>query len=39
MRLRSELGAALGMLAARVTTCGPPRAALVTVEPTGFGRR
>ena len=39
MRLRSELGEALGMLAARVTTCGPPRAALVTVEPTGFGRR
>jgi PAS domain-containing protein len=39
MRLRSERGEALGMLAARVTTCGPPRAALVTVEPTGFGRR
>ena len=39
MRLRSELGEALGTLAARVTTCGPPRAALVTVEPTGFGRR
>ena len=27
-----------GMLAARVSTCGPPRAALVTVEPSGFGR-
>jgi hypothetical protein len=39
MRLRSERGEALGTLAARVTTCGPPRAALVTVEPTGFGRR
>ena len=39
MRLRSEKGEALGTLAARVTTCGPPRAALVTVEPTGFGRR
>jgi PAS domain-containing protein len=39
MRLRSDRGEALGMLAARVTTCGPPRAALVTVEPTGFGRR
>ena len=39
LRLRSDRGAALGTLAARVTTCGPPRAALVTVEPTGFGRR
>jgi PAS domain-containing protein len=39
MRLRSERGEALGTLAARVTTCGPPRAALVTVERTGFGRR
>ena len=38
LRLRSEKGAALGMLAARITTCGPPRAALVTVKPTGFGR-
>lgn len=35
-----SLGAAadVGMLAARVSTCGPPRAALVTVEPSGFGR-
>jgi hypothetical protein len=39
MRLRSEEGEALGMLAARVTTCGPPRAALLAVQPTGFGRR
>jgi hypothetical protein len=39
LRLRSKEGDALGMLAARITTCGPPRAALVTVEPTGFGRR
>ena len=39
LRLHSEKGAALGMLAGRITTCGPPRAALVTVEPTGFGRR
>lgn len=39
MRLRSDEGAALGTLAARIATCGPPRAALVTVEPTGFGRR
>jgi hypothetical protein len=29
---------AAGTLAARVSTCGPPRAALVTVEPSGFGR-
>lgn len=26
-------------LAARIATCGPPRAALVTVEPSEFGRR
>jgi hypothetical protein len=39
LRLRSERGDELGMLAARITTCGPPRAALVTVQPTGFGRR
>jgi hypothetical protein len=26
------------MLAARISTCGPPRAALITVEPSGFGR-
>jgi hypothetical protein len=38
LRVRSERGGALGMLAARITTCGPPRAALVTVQPTGFGR-
>ena len=29
----------IGTLAARIATCGPPRAALVTVEPTEFGRR
>jgi PAS domain-containing protein len=39
MRLRSGGGESLGMLAARIATCGPPRAALLTVEPTGFGRR
>ena len=33
-----EEAAKAGMLAARVSTCGPPRAALVTVEPSGFGR-
>ena len=30
---------AAGTLAARVSTCGPPRAALVTVEPSAFNRR
>jgi hypothetical protein len=39
VKLRSTRGDELGMLAARITTCGPPRAALVTVTPTGFGRR
>jgi hypothetical protein len=39
LRLRSDESGAVGTLAARITTCGPPRAALVTVEPTGFGRR
>ena len=29
----------VGTLAARISTCGPPRAALVTVEPSAFGRR
>lgn len=33
----SAVGA--GMLAARISTCGPPRGALVTVEPSGFGLR
>jgi hypothetical protein len=39
LRLRSEEGAPLGTLAARIATCGPPRAALLTVQQTGFGRR
>jgi hypothetical protein len=39
LRLRAPRGAELGMLAARITTCGPQRTALVTVTPTGFGRR
>jgi PAS domain-containing protein len=30
---------AVGTLAARIATCGPPRAALLTVEPSEFGRR
>jgi len=29
----------VGTLAARIASCGPPRAALVTVEPSDFGRR
>ena len=29
----------VGMMAARIATCGPPRAALLTVEPSEFGRR
>jgi hypothetical protein len=39
LRVRSGDGEKLGMLAARVTTCGPPRAALLSVQPSGFGRR
>jgi hypothetical protein len=38
VRLLSEDAPKVGMLAARIATCGPPRAALVTVEPSGFGR-
>ena len=38
VRLRSPAAPGIGMLAARIATCGPPRAALVTVEPSGFGR-
>jgi PAS domain-containing protein len=39
LRLTSENADAVGMLAARIATCGPPRAALITVEPSEFGRR
>ncbi len=39
MRLRSDEDHSVGTLAARMATCGPPRAALVTVQRTGFGRR
>jgi hypothetical protein len=40
VRLVSGLRAReVGTLAARIATCGPPRAALVTVEPSDFGRR
>ena len=31
--------ASAGTMAARISTCGPPRAALVTMEPSDFGRR
>ena len=29
----------VGTMAGRIATCGPPRAALVTVEPSEFGKR
>jgi ribosomal protein S27AE len=35
----SERADRVGTLATRIATCGPPRAALVTVEPSDFGRR
>jgi hypothetical protein len=39
VRLKGEEAAQVGTMAARIATCGPPRAALVTVEPSEFGRR
>jgi hypothetical protein len=39
VRLRAERAGRIGTLAARISTCGPPRAALLTVEPSEFGRR
>lgn len=39
VRLLSEHAPTVGTLAARIATCGPPRAALVTLEPSEFGRR
>jgi hypothetical protein len=39
LRLASSGSRKVGTLAARIATCGPPRAALVTVEPSEFGRR
>ena len=41
VRLTAPCAAAgvVGTLAARIATCGPPRAALLTVEPSEFGRR
>lgn len=37
-RLTGEQADAIGTMAARISTCGPPRAALIAVEPTEFGR-
>jgi len=37
-RLTGERADRVGTMAARISTCGPPRAALIAVEPTEFGR-
>lgn len=39
VRLQSKRARKVGTMAARIATCGPPRAALLTVEPSDFGRR
>jgi hypothetical protein len=39
VRLLTENARKVGTLAARIATCEPPRAALVVVEPSEFGRR
>jgi hypothetical protein len=39
VRLNSDRARSVGTMAARIATCGPPRAALLTVEPSAFGRR
>jgi hypothetical protein len=39
VRLLSSSAPGIGTMAARIATCGPPRAALLTVEPSEFGRR
>jgi hypothetical protein len=39
VRLVSDRARQVGTMAARIATCGPPRAALLTVEPSDFGRR
>ncbi len=39
LRLLAPAGESVGTMAARIATCGPPRAALLTVEPSEFGRR
>jgi hypothetical protein len=38
VRLLGERSGGVGTMAARIATCGPPRAALLTVEPSEFGR-
>ena len=38
-RLTGPKADEIGTMACRVSTCGPPRAALLAVEPTHFGRR
>jgi hypothetical protein len=39
LRLVSGEAAGVGTLAGRISTCEPPRGALVAVEPSSFGRR
>ena len=39
VRLASPAATEVGTMAARIATCGPPRAALITVEPSDFGKR
>ena len=39
VRLLSAAASRVGTMAGRIATCGPPRAALLTVEPSEFGRR
>jgi PAS domain-containing protein len=39
LRVVAEDAPRLGTLSARIATCGPPRAALVVLEPSRFGRR
>lgn len=38
-RLTGPKADEVGTMACRISTCGPPRAALIAVEPTHFGRR
>lgn len=38
-RLTGPKADEIGTMACRISTCGPPRAALIAVEPTHFGRR
>ena len=37
-RLTGPKADEIGTMACRISTCGPPRAALIAVEPTNFGR-